>query len=114
MSSASIDITQKPTLPNQYITVQTSFTIKDYDGGARHTFLYAFFGGKLTNQDKFPDYKEVEYSIDGKTCLFLDGISYSQFPTVWGMCPISGSKALLITTWDRENYVKALSTIKFL
>jgi hypothetical protein len=113
MSAASIDIIQKPTQPNQYVTPRASYALKDYDGGSRHTFLYSFFGGKLTSQDKFPDFKEVEYTIDGKTCLFLDGISYSQFPAVWGMCPITGSKALLITTGDRQNYVKTLSTIKF-
>ncbi|MDO8610174.1 MAG: hypothetical protein Q7R95_06490, partial [bacterium] len=113
MTTLGIEFKDKISNPSQVISNLASYQIVDYNNGSRHTFLYSYFGGKLTNQDKFPDYKEIEYQIDGKTCLFLDGISYSQFPTVWGVCPISSSKALLITTWDRENYSKNLSILKF-
>lgn len=113
MSTDDIIIFNKITDTNQYLSLLSRYEIVDYDGGSRHTFLYSYFNGKLTSQDKFPNYKEVEYRIDGKNCLFLDGISYSQSPSVWGICPMSSSKALLITTWDRENYSKNLSTLKF-
>lgn len=76
-----------------------------YDGGSRHQFIYSninIMGGAPKRGDLMPDYHEQEYSLDGKSCLFLNGISFSQYPSVWGMCVIDSKLALLITPYDRS------------
>jgi|GEM_PF-5319331 len=112
MSTTNIIIKDKLKIGENFSN-EASYMIVNYDGGSRHTLLSSYFGGKITDQDKFADYSEIEYLINGKNCLFLNGISYSQFPLVWGLCPVSTTKGLLITTDDRANFVKSLSTLKF-
>jgi len=112
MSTTNIKIKDKLKTGENFSN-EASYMIVNYDGGSRHTILSSYFGGKITDQDKFADYGEIEYLINGKNCLFLNGISYSQFPLVWGLCPISTTKALLYTSNDRVNFVKSLSTLKF-
>lgn len=90
------------------------FTVRlmSYSGGSRHQFLYNYLGEKPAKEDLMPNYHEAEYLYDGKSCLFLVGISISQFPTTFGMCGAGGGKAFLITSFDNENYEEPLRTIK--
>lgn len=92
------------------------FTVRlmSYSGGSRHQFLYNYLGEKPVKEDLMPNYHETEYLYDGKSCLFLVGISISQFPTTFGMCDAGGGKAFLITSFDNENYEEPLRTIKSL
>lgn len=87
------------------------FSLLPYDGGSRHKFIYNQIGETPTGGDLYRDYKELEYNISGKSCLILDGISISQYPVVWAMCAV-GDKAILMTTFDRNNYLSILQTLK--
>ena len=87
------------------------FSLLSYDGGSRHKFIYNQIGETPTKDDLFKDYKELEYNISGKSCLVLDGITISQYPVVWAMCAV-GDKAVLMTTFDRNNYLSILQTLK--
>jgi hypothetical protein len=87
-----------------------------YDGGSRHQFIYKYLGETPTKESLFIDYKETEYLYNGKSCLVLNGISISQFNSVWGMCDTGNGKAFLFTSCDRDNtnYEKVMQTIQVL
>lgn len=85
-----------------------------YDGGSRHEFLYAQIGEKPVKEDLLPSYHEKEYTYNGKSCLFLIGITISQYPTTWGMCDAGSGKAFLITSYDDGDYEKTVQTIRLL
>lgn len=91
-----------------------SISLLPYDGGSKHQFIYTNGLGTPKKDELWPDYHEQEYNLDGKTCLFLNGITISQFPAVWGMCAIDNSHALLFTSYDREAsaYEAILRTLK--
>jgi hypothetical protein len=100
----------------QNFTNAAYFTVRliPYSGGSRHQFLYNQLGEKPVKEDLMENYHETEYLYNGKSCLFLIGISISQFPTTWGMCDAGSGKAFLITSFDNENYEQPLQTVKFL
>jgi len=91
-----------------------SVRLLPYNGGSRHQFIYSQIGEKPRPDDLTPQYKEVEYVYNNHSCLFLVGISISQFPTVWGMCDAGNHQAFLITSYDPENFETTVSTIKVL
>ena len=65
-------------------------------------------------EDLLPSYHEQEYTYTGRSCLFLIGITISQFPTTWGMCDAGGGKAFLITSYDDGDFEKTAQTIRLL
>lgn len=106
----------KPTPAEGYGSFMT-ISLQNYDGGSRHEFIYKHLGltpakGDVTVTDLSPDYFEKEYNLDGKSCLFLNGISISQYPSVWGMCDAGSSQAFLITSSGRDGYLETVKTIR--
>lgn len=91
----------------------TQFSIEPYDNGSRHSFIEKQLGEVISSANKTPSYKEKNLTVAGKNCLIISGISISQFPDNWGMCPISSTKAILITTFNTDVEV-FLKTLKFL
>lgn len=93
-----------------------SSSILPYDNGSRHQFIYNNGLGTPRKDELFSDYREQEYDLDGKTCLFLNGIAISQYHTVWGMCVIDETRAMLFTSGDRaeEAYEEILKTFKLI
>lgn len=93
-----------------------SSSILPYDNGSRHQFIYNNGLGTPRKDELFSDYREQEYILDGKTCLFLNGIAISQFHTVWGMCVIDDTRALLYTSGDstEEAYEGVLKTFNLI
>jgi hypothetical protein len=95
-----------------------SFTIKPYDGGSRHNFLYRELSFKPfgTNYDDTPnDNFEREYLVQGWPCLVMFGIDVSQWTQVWGVCPISSNEAISFNMDGDETVVeKVLRTVKLL
>ena len=94
-------------------SMHSIFRVTEYDGGSRHAYLEKIMGEPLNNSDKLPDFREVEYIIQGKKCLIYDGYAISMSPQVWGMCPISSTKALFFNL-SRQNLIERLTTIRFL
>lgn len=95
------------------------FFITSYSGGSRHAELYKILG--VTAQDdtwKAPKYfGEREYSYNGWNCLFINGVSISQYPVAWGYCPISATEALVLAfdgyEWsDIEQQTAAIRLVK--
>lgn len=91
-----------------------SSSILPYDGGSRHQFIYNNGLDTPRKDELWSDYREQEYDLDGKSCLFLNGITISQYPAVWGMCAIDNSRAVLFTSYDRAEsaYEAILKTFK--
>lgn len=91
-----------------------SSSILPYDGGLRHQFIYNNGLGTPRKDELWSDYREQEYNFDGKSCLFLNGITISQYPAVWGMCAIDNTRAVLFTSYDRAEsaYEAILKTFK--
>ena len=89
-----------------------SVSLKSYNGGSRHQFIYDSMGETPTKGDLYPDYEEKECLLDGKNCLILNGISISQDPLVWGMCDAGNGQAFLITSYWRQDYQTTLRTLK--
>jgi|GEM_PF-3063157 len=84
----------------------------NYNGSSRHQFIYDGIGATPTKDEYSSSYKEVEYTYNGRSCLFLDGIYVSQIPSTWGMCDAGGGKAFLITSWELDT--KIVQTLKLL
>lgn len=95
-----------------------SFSIKSYDGGSRHNFLYRELSFKPygTNYDDIPENNyEREYQVSGWPCLVLFRIEISQWPQTWGICPISKTEALSFSMDGEEELVeKVLQTVRLL
>jgi len=93
-----------------------SATILPYDGGSRHQFIYKNGLGTPKKDELLSDYYEQEYNFDGKSCLFLNGINISQYPTVWGMCVVDNTRAVLFTSHDpvESAYEAILKTFKII
>jgi len=91
-----------------------SSSILPYDGGSKHQFIYSNGLGTPRKDELWSDYREQEYNFDGKSCLFLNGITISQYPTVWGMCALDNTRAVLFTSYDRTEsvYEAILKTFK--
>ena len=91
------------------------FYFSSYQGGSRHNELYKILGENPTSTGStMPGYSEREYSYNGWSCLFLNGISISQYPVTWGYCPISSTQALVVG-FDTPNWSeieKQLSTVR--
>jgi hypothetical protein len=87
--------------------------LADYDGGSRHTFIFSQMGVPPTKGDAPEKYKEVEYVYNGKSCLFLENLYYSQSPSIWGMCDVGKGKAILMTA-SIPDYATTLQTIKII
>lgn len=87
--------------------------LADYDGGSRHAFIFTQMGVPPTKGDAPEKYKEVEYIYNGKSCLFLENLYYSQSPSIWGMCDVGKGKAILMTA-GIPDYVTTLQTIKII
>jgi hypothetical protein len=94
-------------------SLQSVFKLTAYNSGSRHAYLEQHMGEPLGESDKLPDFKEVEYLIQGKRCLVYDGYAISMNPNVWGMCPITSNTALFFNLW-RGNHLETIKTIKFL
>lgn len=116
--NGTLGITNKNLDNNQYYSPygnSMNFSIKQYNGGSRHEFIYKMIGENPHETDSLMDnYKEYNYTIDGKSCLILDGISISQYPTVWGMCAINSSQVLSFSMFQHFSYLSTLKTIEFL
>jgi len=106
----SISIYKTNRILGSFMTVR----LLPYDGGSRHEFLYVQIGEKPVKEDLLPSYHEQEYTYTGRSCLFLIGITISQFPTTWGMCDAGGGKAFLITSYDDGDFEKTAQTIRLL
>jgi|GEM_PF-2730757 len=91
-----------------------SASILPYDGSSRHQFIYKNGLGTPRKDELWSNYREQEYNFDGKSCLFLNGITISQYPVVWGMCAIDNTRAVLFTSYDRTEsaYEAILKTFK--
>lgn len=87
--------------------------LKDYDGGSRHAFIFTQMGIPPTKGDAPEKYKEVEYVYNGKSCLFLENLYYSQSPTIWGMCDVGNGKAILMTA-SIPDYKTTLQTVNII
>lgn len=87
-----------------------------YSGGSKHSFIYQAInrGEAPQKQDLSDTYFEKEYSYNGKTCLFLNGIYISQYPSIWGMCDSGDGQAFLVTSYDPDPkvYLQTVQTIK--
>jgi len=90
-----------------------NFMVLAYNNDSRHKFIENYLGESLNSGNKLPNYSESEFVIAGKNCLILNGISISQYPTVWGVCPISTSHALLFNGFDFNTLKFILATLKF-
>jgi hypothetical protein len=112
----SISLIYKNTLNNPYYSPYAStqkFNILPYDNGSRHKFIETQLGESLNSGNKWPGYYKSEFYIDGKNCLVLNGVSISQFYTVWGMCAINSKQALLFTSFNYANLSQHLSSLSF-
>lgn len=100
--------------------VISSAGIDQYDGGSRHSNLYKRIGltpeELRTNLWKHPEFHEEEYLYNGWSCLILIGVDISQYPQVWGICPLNSQSALYFNTWGLDNgpIERFLQTIKVL
>ncbi|KKT34020.1 MAG: hypothetical protein UW22_C0085G0001, partial [Candidatus Gottesmanbacteria bacterium GW2011_GWB1_44_11c] len=86
--------------------------LRPYSDGSRHQFIYDRLGEKPQAQDLTPSYHEVEYRYNNRSCLFLIGISISQYPQTWGMCDAGGGQALIIWSYDDKAYEQVVQTIR--
>jgi len=115
VSSAStvrgVDIELTPNDPNVILRSHIVVRLLPYDGGSRHRFIYESMGGVPIAEERMAGYTEKEYLYGGRSCLFLVGISYSQFPTTWGMCDAGSGRAFLITA-NGEAYEDTVRTIR--
>lgn len=95
-----------------------SFSIKPYDNGSRHNFLYRLLSFKPfgTNYDDLPENNfEREYLVQGLSCLVLFRIDISQWTPNWGVCPINKTEALSFSMDGEESLVEEiLQTVKIL
>jgi hypothetical protein len=110
-----ISLIRKNLANNQYYSTYantTTFTIKTYNNGSRHEFINKELGEPISSMNKSPDFKEIDYIIGNKNCLVFKGVSISQYPTVWGMCPLTSAKALLFSTFDND-IESTLQTLTF-
>ena len=89
------------------------FQVLPYNNGSRHAFIEKQLGESINSGNKSPGYYESEMNIDGKSCLVLNGISISQFYTVWGMCAINTKQALLFTSFNYADLSQHLGSLKF-
>lgn len=106
----TVSIYRTDRILGSFITVR----LLPYSGESRHQFLYAQIGEKPVKEDLLPTYHELEYSYNGKSCLFLVGIAISQYPTTWGMCDAGNKKAFLVTSYDDNVYEKFVQTIRLM
>lgn len=86
-------------------------SLKTYEGGSRHSFIFNEMGVSPTKGDAPEKYKEREFFYNDKSCLFLENIFYSQSPSIWGMCDMGGGKAILMTS-SVPDYISTLKTIR--
>lgn len=95
-----------------------SFSIKPYDNGSRHNFLYRLLSFKPfgTNYDDLPENNfEREYRVQGWPCLVLFRIDISQWTPNWGVCPISSTEAISFSMDGDETLVEEiLQTVRLL
>lgn len=114
-SSGIVLLRQRPDPSLGFMSCET-LNLYPYDGGSRHQFIYKYLGEIPTKTSLFANYKEIEYVYNGKSCLLLNGISISQYNTVWGMCDTGNGKAFLFTSCDRDpvNDEKILQTVQVL
>lgn len=111
--SISTDLNISLMKVGQYGGQSDSVSIKPYDGGSRHKFI---FGTTVfQNQDKLPGYYEQNYTYNGWSCLVIYGVGISQWPTTQGMCAIDSTRAFAFSTWKVEVGTEQLiQTIKLL
>lgn len=100
----------RPTPADGYAS-SFSVSLKAYDGGARHQFIYKNVGQTPVKSDYMPGYNEKEYTYNNHSCLFLNGISISMYAINWGMCDVGNNQAFLIMAYS-DDYLTTLQTIK--
>lgn len=82
------------------------FYITSYVGGSRHDEVYKILGENPSSTGSTTkDYSEREYSYNGWNCLFINGVSISQYPVAWGYCPISSTEALVLA-FDSYDWIE--------
>ena len=115
--SVSQSVTILRMRPDPLMGYYENFSVRllPYSGESRHQFIYNSIQATPTKQDYLPDYKEVEYLYNGKSCLFLEGIGVSQIPSTWGMCDVGNNQAFLITTWTSGQELETImQTVRLL
>lgn len=92
-----------------------SVTLKLYDGGSHHQFIYKQLGytAEMAKEERMNNYYEVEYRYSGWSCLVLYGLGFSARGTTWGMCAVNSSQALFIEGGSEEDTKQLISTTKF-
>jgi hypothetical protein len=116
MDKQSISVIYKNLNNNPYYSPYAStqfFQVLPYNNGSRHTFIEKQLGETINSGNKSPGYYESEMNIDGKSCLVLNGISISQFYSVWGMCAINTKQALLFNSFNYADLSQHLNSLKF-
>lgn len=114
-----VTITTKNLQNNQYYSPYANSVIagiKAYNGGSRHVFIEnELLNEKISSQNKSADFQEKEYLVQGKNCLVFYGVSISQSPTTWGMCPINSTRAFYFNGFLDETAIRQmLGTLNFL
>ena len=101
-----------------YVANPGSFgiSIRPYDGGSRHQFIYNQLNETNPQADQTKDYHEKQYVYNGWSCLVFYGLTYSAGGTTWGMCAISSTQALFFgaSGADEQSTEQAIQTIKLL
>jgi len=85
--------------------------ILSYSGTDKKSFVLNTAGVTLTDQNKTNNYKEVEFSIDGRSCYFLEGLNVPNYGAILGMCDAGGGKAFWVNTGEKE-YISIVRSLK--
>lgn len=118
MQDGIVSIVYKNLQNNPYYSpyAQTQhFQVLPYNNGSRHAFIEKQLGETLSiSKDNITsDTDELNIQIAGKNCLIINGVYISQFPTVWGMCVIDSTSALMFNSFNYADLSQHLSTLKF-
>jgi hypothetical protein len=87
-------------------------SLRPYDGGSRHNFIYKQMNAPDPMQDRMPGYYESEFRYNGWSCLVLHGFSYSASGDIHGMCAVDSTRAFMFFGIPSEDVVRTVRLLK--
>lgn len=117
-SSTQVWIEVQRPQPLQGYTTYAIISLRPYDGGSRHNFIYQQLGytAQTALRERTSYYNEVSYTYNNWSCLILFGLGFSAQGTTWGMCPTNSTQALFIqgpsTQLETEEFIKTIKWLK--
>ncbi len=94
------------------LTMHHYISLKPYDGGSRHNFIYKQLNVTDPEQNKIPGYYESDFVYNGWSCLVLHGFGFSASGDIQGMCAIDSTRAFFFVSIPSEDVVRTVRLLK--